>query len=68
MFNDVLKIVLKWKRHFAKVNCNNCTVHLGLCFCFVVCFGFLVGAGMLRNFISDSLVSKLLVKYKINWV
>lgn len=32
--NSVLKMVLKWKRHFFKVNCNNCTVHLVLGFCF----------------------------------
>lgn len=60
--NSVLKMVLKWKRHFFKVNCNNCTVHLFLGFCF-----FQGGQGCSEiSFQIDSFQS-LMLKDKINW-
>lgn len=56
MINSVLKMVLKWKQHFFKVNCNNCRVHL------FWGFGFFSGAGTHRNIVSDRPVSKPNVK------
>lgn len=64
MTNSVLKMVLKWKRHFFKLNCNNSTVHLVLDY-----FIFFLPrrAQVLRNFVYYRFVSKPNVKGQNKW-
>lgn len=62
MINSVLKMVLKWKQHFLKVNCNNCRVHLFWGFGF-----FFGGQGCTETSFQIDPFQSLMLKDKTNW-